>query len=135
MSDAAAHTATVSLTVSVTDINDVTPSCSPAVYYVTVAENTAAGKRALILVFLLSAFVPYSILRRRTTGDITPLIASHPRAEGGEREESTQTDKRYIVTTFISLCFVFVLFLVVVVFLFLFLFFLSIRSAVQGWEL
>lgn len=39
-----AHTATASLTVSVTDLNDVTPSCSPAVYYVTVAENTAASK-------------------------------------------------------------------------------------------
>ncbi|XP_076447241.1 protocadherin Fat 4-like [Babylonia areolata] len=37
------HTATVSLTVSVTDINDVTPTCSPSVYYVSVNENTGSA--------------------------------------------------------------------------------------------
>ena len=71
VSDAAtpAHTATVSLTVSVTDINDVTPSCNPAVYYVTVAENTGAGECALIVTLSLPVFVHSSDVRVSLVGD------------------------------------------------------------------
>lgn len=44
VTDAAGHRATHALQLTLTDINDNSPACSPSVIAVSVSENTAAGE-------------------------------------------------------------------------------------------
>ena len=49
VSDGTSNSVNVAVTVPVGDLNDNDPTCSPATYFATIAENTATGMEGNIL--------------------------------------------------------------------------------------